>query len=367
MRKLLCIDCRMISMSGIGRYISELLPYIIKELKEDVVLLGKKKDLLPYDAKVIKFDAPIYSIQEQMGYRKIIPESKLFLSPHFNVPLLPINSQKRIATIHDAYHLAYYKELSLLQKIYAKKVINSALKRSDKIITVSNFSKKEILHYTDQKYKDKIEVVYNGVSDNKLELINYTNELNKKPIPYLLYVGNIKPHKNLERAIEAYALFLKNHPEDKIKPLFKIVGKRDGFINGSNNRLEELLNEQPNLKNFIVFTGYITDIELYKLYSEAIALIFPSKYEGFGLPPLEAMKVKCPVLASDIPSIKEICGDSVLYFDPNSIIDISKKINMIYSSKYLRNSLIINGNKKYREYTWKESAKIHLNIFKKLL
>lgn len=363
--KKIVIDCRMISMSGIGRYISTLIPYIIDELRDNVVLLGRKKELKQYDAEIIPFDAPIYSIQEQLSYRRIIPRSKIFWSPHFNIPILPINSEKRITTVHDAYHLAYYDKLTLVQKIYAKVVINKALKISDKIITVSNFSKKELLQYTHSIYKDKIEVIYNGISDKKSD--EYNKNVSINPIPYILYVGNIKPHKNLENALEAYALFLKKHSEITNKPLFKIVGKRDGFINGSQDRLKKILDNNPVLNKFVVFTGFVSDIELNKLYSEALAFIFPSKYEGFGLPLLEAMRANCPVLASNIPPVKEICGDSVLYFDPESINDISEKISLIYSSKDLRKELITKGNQRVKNYSWEISAKKHLNIFMQLL
>ena len=363
--KALVIDCRMISNSGIGRYISEILPYIIDKFKEEVVLLGKKEELQQYNTPILEFNAPIYSIQEQLKYSRIIPKSKLFWSPHFNIPLFPIRSEKRITTIHDAYHLAYYKYLSLSQKIYAKTVINAALKISDKIITVSNFSKKELLQYTHLIYKDKIEVIYNGISDKKSDENNKNVSVN--PYPYILYVGNIKPHKNLENALEAYALFLKKHSEITNKPLFKIVGKRDGFINGSQDRLKKILDNNPVLNEFVVFTGFVSDIELNKLYSEALAFIFPSKYEGFGLPLLEAMRANCPVLASNIPPIREICGDSVLYFDPESINDISEKISLIYFSEDLRKELMNKGDRIYKKYLWEASAKKHLNIIMQLL
>lgn len=368
--KTLVIDCRMIAMSGIGRYISELLPFIIAELGKDVVLLGKKDELKQYNNKIIEFDAPIYTIQEQINYRKIIPKSKLFWSPHFNIPLAPIKSEKRITTIHDVYHLAFYKELSIFQKIYAKIVINEALSKSDKIVTVSKFSKNEILAYTNNKYKDKIEVIYNGVSEYQFDKITATpkNDIFEiEQYPYFLFVGNIKPHKNLENALRAYIIFIENLPENIKKPHFKIVGKREGFINGNNMQLGNLINENPIIKNLVDFTGFVSDLKLKELYSQALALVFPSKYEGFGLPLLEAMKYKCPVLASNIPPIKEICVDSALYFDPNSIEDISKKINNIYSSKQLRDNLINKGYSKYKEFSWEESAKKHLNILMKLL
>ena len=121
------------------------------------------------------------------------------------------------------------------------------------------------------------------------------------------------------------------------------------------------------LNEFVVFTGFVSDIELNKLYSEALAFIFPSKYEGFGLPLLEAMRANCPVLASNIPIVNEICGESVLYFDPESINDISEKIRLIYSSKDLRKELITKGNQRVKKYSWEISAKKHLNIFMQLL
>jgi glycosyltransferase involved in cell wall biosynthesis len=357
------IDARMINSSGIGRYISELLPYIISEFN-DVVLLGNPSELKKYNTDIIEFSAPIYSIKEQIKYPKIIPEAALFWSPHFNIPLISIKAKKRIATIHDAFHLAYFNQLSLSQRIYAKAVINTALLKSDKIITVSNFSKNELLKYTNLKYNKKIEVIYNGVSEIDAE---NTDSYAVSENTYFLFVGNVKPHKNLKNALLAFKVFIENLPENYEKPHFKIVGKQEGFITGNNEELSNILKEDELLKKEVQFTGFVSDKELKKLYKEALVLVFPSYYEGFGLPPLEAMNYGCPVIAADAASLPEICGNAVLYFNPFDINDIVDKMNEIYKSAVLRKKLILNGNNRVKAFTWGKSAEEHIKIFKKLM
>lgn len=210
-RSTITIDCRMIKASGIGRYLQELFSILFQNLNCNFVLLGSSEDLDIYaqnhaNVNIVNFTFPIYSIKEQIYYPKNIPTCDLFWSPHFNIPLLPIKAKKRLVTIHDAYHLAFKKELSLKERIYADLVYRAALNRSDKIITVSDFSKSELIKHTSFKHPNKIEVVHNGI--NK---ISEVSDATKPSYTYqfLLYVGNVKPHKNLKSALLGYADYIK--------------------------------------------------------------------------------------------------------------------------------------------------------------
>jgi len=165
-----CIDSRMLHHSGIGVYLRMLLPYLVTEF--NVTLLGNPELLKDYNPKatIIPFNSPIYSIEEQRRYRQIVPPVDLFWSPHYNVPLTGIRTRKRIATIHDVFHLAFFKQLSLKQKIYAQLVINRAVTASNAVVTVSNFSKNEIVKFTPAK-ADKVSVIYNGVKQTALPIL----------------------------------------------------------------------------------------------------------------------------------------------------------------------------------------------------
>lgn len=282
-------------------------------------------------------------------------------SPHYNIPLLPIKAKHRVVTIHDVFHLAFYNELSLSQKIYSKMVINSALKKSDKIITVSNFSKKEILKYTDSKYEEKISVIYNGINLTKKGK-RYTKNITT---PYFLFVGNIKPHKNLKRTLESFKLFLEKYQNLENLPQFIIVGKKEGFITGDN--IVNLVEKDFLLRKYVKFTGWIDDNELDELYSNALALVFPSYYEGFGFPPLEAMASDCPVIASDKACIPEICGEAALYFDPFSIESILGKMTIIFKEKDIRNSLVLKGKERITYFSDKKTVEKHIELFNQYL
>lgn len=276
----------MFSHCGIGTFVKNA---IMALSEEKIVLLSRQKQK---DHPHILMNSPIYSLNEQRELAAKIPACDLFISPHFNVPLFPIKAKKRVSVVHDVYHLAHFSSLSLSQKIYAKIFYNAAFMLSDRLITVSEFSKKEILKHASIKPK-KIDVIYNAVA-----LKNGKKKEGKK---YILAVGNAKPHKNLKRLIEA------------VLPLEEeliIVGKKEGLL--------------PQGK--VHFTGFVEESELNDLYANASLLVFPSLYEGFGFPAMEAMMLGCPVVVSRCASLPEICEDAVEYVDPLSVESIREGI-----------------------------------------
>lgn len=355
-------DIRMINSSGIGTYIKALLPALSKQFKitlltDDVkTLTGNRAD-----SETLIFNAPIYSVKEQLKYLTL-PPADVFFSPHYNTPILPIKAKFRVVTIHDVYHLAYYNQLSFAQKCYAKLVINRAVKLSDKIITVSEFSKSEIIKYTGCT-ADKITVIHNGVKQSVI--LQPPDEVRQKynlPEKYLLYVGNVKPHKNLKVFLDAYLLLA---PEVRDQYKVVIAGKKDGFITGDNN-LFEFIDQTTTLKNNVVFTGYVEDEDMDSLYAMASLLVFPSLYEGFGLPPLEAMLNNCPVISSDAASLPEVCGDAALLFNPIDSDDLASKITDVLKDDVLKRVLIHKGATHVKNFTWEASVKKHLNLFNEL-
>jgi glycosyltransferase involved in cell wall biosynthesis len=336
------IDARMINHSGIGTYMKNLINALLEDYH--LILLGDppeiKKHIKSGVIEIIKFHSPIYSVSEQFIFPFKIPACDLFLSPHYNIPLLPIKAKKRIVIINDANHLAFYSQLSLKQKIYTKIMMYGSVKISDTIIAISEFSKAEILKYLSVD-KDKIKVVHFGINP---EMINL--ELQKAipfslnmPEKFLLFVGNVKPHKNLINLLRAFEIFLYSRKDYKLV----IVGKKEGFITGD-KEVFKLVEGNRLLDEHIIFTGYIENSELYNYYRKASVFIFPSLYEGFGIPPLEAMICGCPVIASDLTAIPEICGDAVLYIRALDPSDIAEKINILINDKNLRDDLIKRGN-----------------------
>ena len=227
------IDARMINNSGIGTYLQNMIPSLKDNFK--LILLGKKIVLEAFewskDIEMIETVSDIYSIKEQFELPFKIPACDIFISPHYNIPLLPLRVKKRVVVIHDVYHLVFYKTLSLAQKTYAKFMISKAVNLSDKIITISEFSRSEILKNTNAK-SEKIEIVYFGrdasnfiknQSDENFDIVKNRYNL---PDKYFLFVSNIKPHKNLKNLILAFEILLKQNKEFKLV----VAGKGEGLI-----------------------------------------------------------------------------------------------------------------------------------------
>ena len=358
---MITIDFRMHNASGIGTYIKNIIPFLINEF--NIILLGSENEIKQYDwqdkVEIIECNSKIYSIKEQLELFNNIPKCDVFWSPHYNIPLLPIKAKKRIVTIHDVFHLAFYDQLNFKQKLYAKLVINQAVKKSDKILTVSKFSRDEIKKYTNTA--KEINVVYNAIDFNKFKKIDNKSKLNlvkekySLPNEFILFVGNVKPHKNIKNLL----LAIKNLDINLV-----VVGKKEGFITGDDNI--QLLIKENHLENKIYFTGYVDDEDIPLIYNFAKIFVFPSIYEGFGIPPLEAQACGTPVIVSNSASLPEVCEESALYCNPYDINDIKEKIEILINDEDLQNDLIQKGFENIKRFSWEKSSKKIIEIIKGL-
>jgi len=173
--------------------------------------------------------------------------------------------------------------------------------------------------------------------------------------PYWLYVGVAYPHKNLETLLYAWEIFC-NHYDNNYQLV--LVGNKNYFY----KRLEKIIQEK-NIQNVIV-TGFIPDLELPTLYKNASLYVFPSLYEGFGLPPLEAMQYNLPIISSERTCLPEILGDAALYFDPTNPNNIAKTAKLVLQDKNTTQKLIKNGQKILQKYSWQTTATKTLSIYK---
>lgn len=353
-KKHLVIDSRMIQHSGIGVYLKNTIPYLnnvfVITLIGNYHLLQKLGFTVDKGYKVIDANIKIYSLKEQWNLPLLIPKCDIFWSPHFNIPLLPIKATHKFLTICDAFHWANYDTLSLLQKMYTN-TVGYFIKRNwaSKTFTISEFSKAEIIKYIGIP-KERIEIVYCAV-DSQFNGNYVRKNIQDK---YLLFVGNVKPHKNLLNALIAFNSIKDKYPDYK----FYIVGKKDGFITG---QFDELSKYIEDLAERVYFTGYVDDKDLKNYYSNASLFIFPSKYEGFGLPPLEAMTFNIPVVCSNAASLPEVCGDAVLYFNPNNYVDIADKIMQVIDHKWKPD---LNKYKaQLSKFNWEDVAQMHIDCF----
>ncbi|MGE4497180.1 MAG: glycosyltransferase family 4 protein [Deferribacterales bacterium] len=352
MKTVLSVDFRMCRASGIGTYIRNIVPFLIDSF--DITLLGNPEEIKAFPwadrVKIIGTSSPIYSVSEQAELFRKVPECDVFWSPHYNVPLLPVRAGKRLVTVHDAYHLAAESGIfSAVQRAYAKFVMRRAVSLSDVVLTVSEFSKGEILKYCPADAA-KIKVVYNAVDEKLFSGLKNPDVIKKYSLPddYILFVGNVKPNKNLITLLRAMELM------DGVNLV--IAGKKDGFITGD-SAVAEMVNGTKSLKNRVFFTGYIDDADIPSVYAAASVFVFPSLYEGFGIPPLEAQASGCPVVSSPAASLREVCAESVVYCDPLNPADIAEKVMNVRGSAELRAGLISKGYENILRFGWEKSAR----------
>lgn len=352
------IDARLYGpkQTGPGRYVQKLIQNLEKiDSNNQYIIFLRKENWNEYQPKNKNFkkvlaDCHWYTLKEQILMPFKIRQAKVDLMhfPHFNVPVFCF--KPFVVTIHDLILKRFpTRRVSALEpfsywfkNIAYHLVIYSAIKRSKKIIAISNYTKKDILKYFSIDSK-KIKVIYEGAPQ---EIFNSSNDniLKKHNIskPYLLYVGNAYPHKNLERLIMAFDGLNKNGMQ------LVLAGRLDFFYKKIQKRFSGFKN--------IVFTDFILDKDLPTLYQNASLYIFPSLCEGFGLPPLEAMTYQIPVVSSKATCLPEILGQAAIYFNPEDIEDMKQKIKLVLEDKQLQKELILQGNKKIREYSWVKMA-----------
>lgn len=348
----LVIDGRMLEHSGIGTYLRHLLPRVAAAVPAEVdvqVLGGAALEALPWppgrEVTLTRSDAPIYSVREQVeGAVRALsaPRGEVYWSPHYNVPLL--RRGRMLVTVHDLAHLA----LPSLVPARYRRAYARLLFRRVRGATARLFDSR----FTADEYRRLVgpqgpldEVVYPGVGE---EWFSVERGEPPHPRPYLLYVGNVKPHKNVRGLLEAFGLLAEAVEHDLV-----IVGKREGFIHGD----PEVVRRAEGLGGRVHFTGWVEDEVLRRWVANAAALVLPSQYEGFGLPPLEAMACGCPVVVSRVASLPEVCGEAAVYCDPRSPAEIAGAVRRLLREPGLREEMVGRGRERAREFGWERTAR----------
>ena len=263
-------------------------------------------------------------------------------------------------TIHDLTLSLFpnRKITKIYNRIGYRLAIKNATGTAKKVIAISENTKKDLGKLLKVPAK-KITVIYNGISPIFGQPSGKTSGTKQRK-PFLLYTGVWRGHKNLPRLIEAFHILKK---EKKLPLKLVITGKPDPKFPEVKNSVKKF-----KLQKEVVFTGHITEKELIKLYQSAQLFVFPSLYEGFGLPLLEAMKSGTPVVASNASSIPEICGKSnAVFFDPYNVKDIAAKIYMVYKNKALQKRLIARGLAHAKKFSWEQTAEKTFEIILKCL
>lgn len=351
----ICIDARMINHSGIGTYIRTLLTPV-KNLECFSVILPEGfdeegcKDLNPIFSK-----APIYSFYEQLDIlRKVVNvKHSLLHIPHYNIPIL--YKGRMLVTVHDLIHFKFPQLLpNKAALIYSGFMFRHICNKVEKIIAVSQNTKRDLMEMLDIP-ECKIQVIYNGLTKRRYDEADsdsMAGTLKKFGIfkMYLLYVGNVRSHKNIERLFQAFKII-----KDKNYDIQLVI----------TGAVKESYNSQT--PEDVIFTGYVNNEDLNCLYCGAEIFVFPSLYEGFGYPPLEAMQHDVPVVCSNSSSLPEVVGDAALMFDPYDIEDMANKIINVMTDNTLKDSLKIKGREQIKKFDIVEFEKQMTSLYRSML
>jgi glycosyltransferase involved in cell wall biosynthesis len=318
------IDARKIADFGIGTYIRGLLGALVALGDDDTYVAFAPEShahSLPEGIEHVVVDAPHYSIRELVAIGRATDRAKLdlFHAPHY---VVPFTSVPLVVTIHDLIHLRHPNPLA---RMYARQMIGRAVRRSRCVLTVSESVKREIMATFDCG-DEHVVVTPNGVG------APFTNVGTAAEGRYFLYVGNDKPHKNVGVLVEA----------------FEKIDSASLVLTGAPfERFRE--------RERVIVSGFVSDDELAALYRGAIALVMPSREEGFGLPALEAMACGCAVITSNAAALVEITGDAALHVDP-AIDALATAMQQIASDDALRETLARRGIERAKNFTWMRCA-----------
>ncbi|MEK7547735.1 MAG: glycosyltransferase family 1 protein [Patescibacteria group bacterium] len=330
---------------------------IILYSKEPIEYLNKQVDHKNIFKKIIKAKRlwTLFHLSKEMMKN---PPDVLFVPSHTLPLYLP---KKTVITIHDVAFRREKKIYSLFQYHHLNWSTKFAVKRASKIIVPSETTKNDLIELF-RCPAAKITVIPHGFSapkevDDSLfgvsEIFKYFKIT--KELPYILFVGRLENKKNLARLVSAFKQFSNDHPNFKLI----LAGKRGvGF--------EDVLKTVDKLKlmDKVILPGYITEDEKFLLYKYCKIFAFPSLYEGFGLPVLEAFHHKKPVLCSKIPALMEVCGDAAKYVDPLSVDEISKGLELLVNDVSFSDNLISKGTERLKKFSWEDSSKKTIEVIK---
>jgi len=366
----IAIDARKIRDFGIGTYIRNLVRELAEIDHENryLLLIGShgREALrkLPDNFRLVPENAPVYSFREllTLSWKLLGQRVDLFHATHYVLPaLVPC---KAVVTIHDIIHLLYPEFLpNRLAFFYAEKMIRRSLHSGERILTVSRNTRSDLMRYFRVDGK-KIEVVHNGIEESFRQelgaddLARWMGNLGLKR-PYFLFVGNPKPHKNLDNVVRAYirALELNDFPHPLV-----CVGDRDGIEFKIRQRFT-----QAGVEERLVLLGHVAQEALPAIYQGASLFLYPTLYEGFGLPVVEAMASGVPVITSNTSALKEVAAGYAHLVSPVDVEAMAKAIVQCVTDEEHRQSLAKLGRRRSQDFRWRKAAERTLEIYREVL
>jgi glycosyltransferase involved in cell wall biosynthesis len=354
------VDARRLNDFGIGTYIRNLLQHLARlDRQSEFVVFCRPSDCglvasMGENLRAVPERAGTYSLVEQVRVPLALKREgvTLFHAPHYVLP--PLVGCRSVVTIHDCHHLMFPRDLPHpLAHAYARTSMRLAARRASRILTVSESAKRDILRFVDVP-EDKIAVIHNAYDERfaiepcEADVVRVRDRYQLQD-PFVLYAGNVKPHKNLERLIEAFHLLRKGGLTHlKLVLLGEDISKYTALRRAVHAH---------QLHSHVRFLGHQSEETLQVMYRLASVFAFPSLYEGFGLPPLEAMASGTPVVASNASSLPEVVGDAAVLVEPRDPQAIADGIRRVLCDADLRQQLRARGLARARQFSWETSVR----------
>ncbi|MFA4930529.1 MAG: glycosyltransferase family 1 protein [Patescibacteria group bacterium] len=367
----ICIDARFIAGGdGLARYTYKLLENILKiDRQNQYIILVYKQDVGMIDFKyenyeVVGVDFVHYTVGEQWGMWRYLNKMKpdLVHFTNFNHPIF--YQGKFITTVHDITLLFYPGRVrrKFISQFGYKVAMHSAVMNSERMITVTEYTKNDILKYFGGK-AENMAVVYEAINDKfvRCEDEKYIGQVKNKykiSAPYFVYLGQWRVHKNLVGLVEAFDKYKQGGSNMQLV----LIGKEDPRYPEVRQAID-----RSKYKNDVIITGWVEEEEVPALVTGANSYIFPSKYEGFGFTPLEAMQCGIPVASSNASCLPEVLGEAVIYFDPDNIDEMAEAMRRIVDNENLRVDLVKRGYAQVAKYSWEKMAKETLAVYNQVL
>lgn len=369
------IDARWIfpKISGIGVYTQRLISNLARvDKKNDYFIFSNNLPLIEKfgiksfsNFSLIDFthsaNSPLNQFSLPSQFKKL--DLQVFHSPHFFTPLFI--KPKLVVTLHDLIPLLFPHFTPRAKKVKILWLYKSILKcttaKADRIVTISEHSKKDLMEALKVK-EEKITVIYNGVSPAYQPISSeVAKEKVKELVPessrVFLFVGRFDPYKNTLGLIKSFNKLKKEFPEIKLV----IVGEEDRRYPESQELVKEL-----NLEKEVIFTGFLDEADLIYWYNRAVSFVFPTFYEGFGLPVVEAFACGCPVITSNVASLPEVVGDAAFLINPENPSELTEAMRRLLVDAPLRENLRQKGLARAKLFSWERTAKEMLKVYESL-
>jgi glycosyltransferase involved in cell wall biosynthesis len=307
----------------------------------------------------IKIDFKYFLWHQKLPLKNELRKFDIIHNP-YQFPIILNFKQKYIVTIHDLIQILFPNENQKIVYICQKMMFPKIVQSIDKIISDSHHTKQDIIKHF-KIPEDKIKVIHLAASENyrplnEKEIINIKQKYNLN-YPFILYVGTLEPRKNIPTLLKA----LYKLKKQGIKHKLVITGKKGWKYKSIFETIDKL-----NLQKDVIFTGYVPDEDLPALYNAADLFVYPSLYEGFGLPPLEAMQCGTPVITSNTSSLPEVVGDAGIMVNPYDVDELANKMYEVLTNDGLREELSKKGLERAKLFSWKKCAEEHLKVYEEV-